>query len=63
MNIRVLDGLPYIAATLAYQGRQITLDRVLLDTGSMGSIFVTTQPSLRGAFCRRSSLLHDCNVR
>jgi Aspartyl protease len=43
MNIRVLDGLPFIAATVTYQGRQITLDRVLLDTGSMGSIFSVDQ--------------------
>jgi hypothetical protein len=39
MEIRVQDGLPYITASLSYRGQQITLDKVLLDTGSMGTIF------------------------
>jgi hypothetical protein len=39
MEIRVQDGLPYIRASLSYRGQQITLDKVLLDTGSMGTIF------------------------
>jgi hypothetical protein len=38
MKIRVQDGLPYVTASLSYRGQQITLERVLLDTGSMGTI-------------------------
>lgn len=35
-----LDGqLPYIPATLEFRSRRLTLDRVLLDTGSAGSVF------------------------
>ena len=41
MNIRVRDGLPYVAATLMYRGRQLELENVLLDTGSAGTIFST----------------------
>ena len=39
MKIRSEDGLPFVAATVWYQGRQITSDRVILDTGSAGSVF------------------------
>ena len=39
MEIRVLDGLPFVTVSLDYRGQHITLDKVLLDTGSMGTIF------------------------
>jgi hypothetical protein len=39
MNLRLRDGLPFVTAVIAYQGRQIQLENVLLDTGSAGTIF------------------------
>ncbi len=39
MNIRLQDGLPFVAATIDYHGRRVTFPQVLLDTGSAGCIF------------------------
>lgn len=39
MKIRVQDGLPYIAATITHKGQTLTLENVLIDTGSAGTIF------------------------
>lgn len=40
MKIRVQDGLPFISATVNHRDQAITLDQVLIDTGSMGTIFL-----------------------
>nr|VFK24149.1 MAG: Aspartyl protease [Candidatus Kentron sp. MB]VFK30521.1 MAG: Aspartyl protease [Candidatus Kentron sp. MB]VFK75285.1 MAG: Aspartyl protease [Candidatus Kentron sp. MB] len=39
MNIRIFDGLPFIAVDLAHRGHQLTIANVLLDTGSGGTVF------------------------
>ena len=39
MRIRIQEGLPYVTVTLTYQGQQRTLDKVILDTGSAGTVF------------------------
>jgi hypothetical protein len=39
MKIQIQKGLPYISASLIYRGRQVTLDNILLDTGSAGTVF------------------------
>ncbi len=39
MNIRIEDNLPYVTVTLLYQNKEITLDHVILDTGSTGCVF------------------------
>lgn len=41
MKINLRDGLPFVTATLLYRGRILTLDSVLLDTGSGGTVFAT----------------------
>ena len=41
MNITLTDGLPSITVTLTYHGKPYMIDRVLLDTGSGGSVFST----------------------
>lgn len=38
MNIRIEDGLPFVSVTVSHKGRRLTLDNVLLDTGSAGTI-------------------------
>lgn len=39
--IQLQDGLPFVSVTLSYQGQQLELKSVLLDTGSAGTIFPT----------------------
>lgn len=39
MNINVVYGLPFVAVTICYRGKEILLNRVLLDTGSAGTVF------------------------
>ena len=39
MNIWIDDGLPFTDVTLIHRDKTITLDRVLIDTGSAGTIF------------------------
>ncbi|MCL0060426.1 retropepsin-like domain-containing protein [Dehalococcoidia bacterium] len=41
MKIRLRDTLPYVTASLTYQGQQLSFRNVLLDTGSAGVIFST----------------------
>lgn len=39
MTIRLRDGLPYVTASLLYDGRGISMENVVLDTGSTGTVF------------------------
>ena len=39
MRIRVVDGLPYITASLTFQRQNLTFEKVILDTGSTGTLF------------------------
>ncbi len=39
MQLTLQDDLPFVRVTLAYRGQAITIDQVLLDTGSASSIF------------------------
>jgi hypothetical protein len=39
LKIKLENGLPYISITLSYQRQEITFEKVLLDTGSMGTVF------------------------
>jgi hypothetical protein len=39
MKIHLRDGLPFVTVTLTQQGQSLTLQHVLLDTGSAGSLF------------------------
>jgi hypothetical protein len=41
MKIKMNNGLPTLSISLSYNLRSITLDRVLIDTGCMISIFDT----------------------
>ena len=48
MKIRLEGGLPFVSATLRYAGREISLEQVLLDTGSGGSVFAADDVSRLG---------------
>jgi hypothetical protein len=39
MIIEVKHGLPFVEVTIRYRGSELLLERVLLDTGSAGTIF------------------------
>ena len=39
MKIRVIEGLPFVEVTVHYRGKSLTLNNVLIDTGSAGTIF------------------------
>ncbi len=39
MKLRLRGLLPYVPVTVTFAGRQLTLDDVVLDTGSAGSVF------------------------
>jgi hypothetical protein len=41
MKIRLRGGLPYVMVSITHHGEQLTLENVLLDTGSVGTIFPT----------------------
>jgi hypothetical protein len=43
MKIRLEGGLPFVTATLRYAGRELSLEQVLLDTGSGGSVFAVDE--------------------
>jgi hypothetical protein len=39
MNLNIRYGLPFIPATIEYNNRSLTLENVLLDTGSASTLF------------------------
>lgn len=41
MKIRLRNNLPFVSATLFYRGKRLTLKNVILDTGSVSTIFST----------------------
>lgn len=40
-KITIVDGIPFVSVTLFANGKTLQLDRVLLDTGSEGTLFKT----------------------
>lgn len=41
MKIRIQDGLAYVTLNVTYQRKRLRLERVLLDTGSAGTLLAT----------------------
>ena len=41
MKLRIERGLPFAQITIVHAGQRLTLERVLVDTGSAGTIFQT----------------------
>ena len=48
MKIRLEGRLPFVRVTLTHLGRDLTLDSVLLDTGSGASVFAVDEVSSLG---------------
>ena len=51
-TITINDGLPFITVTLRVNGQALTLQRVLVDTGSAASIFKTDELAKLGIIPR-----------
>ncbi len=41
MKIQLLDGLPFISASLLFRGQQLDFEHMLLDTGSAGTVLAS----------------------
>lgn len=39
MKITITDGLPFVSVDLTHRGHRLTIEKVLLDTGSGGTVF------------------------
>lgn len=39
VKIRIEEGLPFVTVSLAYRGQNLEIENVLLDTGSLGTVF------------------------
>jgi len=39
MKIKELSELPFVETTVTFRGQSLTLENVLIDTGSAGTIF------------------------
>ena len=50
MKIRLEGRLPFVTVSLSHRGRDLSLDRVLLDTGSGASVFSADEVSALGLF-------------
>jgi hypothetical protein len=48
MKIKIQEGLPYVTATLTYHDQHLVLDKVILDTGSVGTVFSTDRVAVAG---------------
>jgi Aspartyl protease len=48
MKISVEDGLPYVTAALTFRGHTLSFDRVVVDTGSAGTIFTVDKTASAG---------------
>ena len=57
-EIRLVGGLPFVQAELAYHGRRATLSNVLLDTGSGGSVFCADRLFDLGVRFERGDAVH-----
>ncbi len=59
MKIRVREGLPFITVTLVYQGKEIEIKEVLIDTGSAGTIFSSDKVASIGLVAEPHDPLHQ----
>jgi predicted aspartyl protease len=58
MKIAVVDGLPFVKVTLRHQGNSVELSSVLLDTGSVGTIFSVERMAEIGIRSSRDDIIH-----
>ncbi len=58
MKIRMQNNLPYVQVSLVYAGQHKTLDNVVLDTGSAGTIFSADSVLDMGLHCNFQDIVH-----
>jgi hypothetical protein len=57
MKIRLEGGLPFVTVSLSHGERELTLDRILLDTGSGATVFSADEVSHVGIVPEPSDVL------
>ena len=58
MKIRLQDGLPHVSATLHHHDQQLVLANVVLDTGSVGTLFSIDKLSGLGVIYEAGDIIH-----
>ncbi len=58
MQIRIENGLAYVSAKITYQNREITLLKVIIDTGSSGTLFSLDKLESIGIKPEPNDLIH-----
>ncbi len=58
MKVRVSGHLPYVTATLTFQGRKLTLEHVVVDSGSAASVFSADEVAQLGILPEHTDFLH-----
>ena len=58
MKIRLVDGLAYVTATLNYKGQELAIENVILDTGSVGTVFSADRVSDIGLLMEPHDPIH-----
>ncbi|HEY88655.1 MAG TPA: hypothetical protein G4N98_02830 [Thermoflexia bacterium] len=58
MKIQLRDSLPYVTASLTYQGQQLAFGNILLDTGSGGVIFAVDRVLAIGLTYEPDDMVH-----
>lgn len=58
MKITLRDGLPFISATIVYGGQQLELHNILIDTGSLGTVFASDVVLAIGVVYAESDTVH-----
>ncbi len=58
MKVRVKGQLPYVTATLTFGNRELTLEDVVVDTGSAASVFSADEVAAVGILPEHTDFLH-----
>jgi predicted aspartyl protease len=58
MQLTLVDNLPFITVTLFYDGRQIEIPKVLVDTGSASTVLSADMVSQAGLVPEPDDILH-----
>jgi hypothetical protein len=58
MKIQLQGGLPFVTASLTYRRQHITLENVLLDTGSAGTVFSADKVQAAGLQYEADDMIH-----
>jgi len=54
----MLGGLAYVTATLSYKGKDLVIENVILDTGSVGTVFSADRVSAIGLLMEPHDPVH-----